>query len=217
MLKLNLNEACKLAKNMEEYKNILTALLVNNDYVYDIKENHLKNKTNPEAEDEVIDPTDGCEKYDVEINDILQILDKLTLEKAKLANLIENAKHNILIDVNDIKLSLDCAIEYNKSLRNEIYYISRMNRYKDSKIKSTGKDFKFDNELKQTPYVYTVEIDKKLKFSTKETKLKEKELRKLADTISVKIEKSKIETELEIETALELNDSIEDFIEKLKN
>lgn len=210
---MNLTEACKLAKNIETYKMTLASLLFNRDYTTTVKETHLRSKAVEGAEDEII--VKEVEKIvDISVDEILTLLDVLMEKKAVLSNAIEEAKHNIRIDVDGKMLAYDSAVEYNKSLRNTVlYYLSRANKLKASTTKGVDYAYKLDVEGKQTKYMYDKEVKTELTFDIAETKKKEKEYRKLADKVSNAIEEAKLSTKIEVEIGIDVNDTLEDLIE----
>lgn len=210
---MNLVEACKLAKNIENHKAVLASLLYNRDYTTTVTEKHLRSKAVEGAVDE--DIVKEVEKpYDISVEEVLTLLDILMEKKAELSSAIEDAKHNIRIDVNGKSLAYDSAVEYNKSLRNTVlFYLSRANKLKASETKGTDYAYKLDVEGKQTKYMYDKEVKTELTFNIVETKKKEKEYRKLADKVSNAIEEAKLTTKLEIDLGIDVNDTLEDVIE----
>lgn len=212
-MKMNLVEACRLAKNIENFKRSLSYMLMDNNYTVRIKENHLKSKAATDISDEVID-VEVKKDYDVEVVDIIAILEELMEKKAILSSAIEDAKHNITIEINGCKLSYDSAVEYNKSLRDVVISsVHRLNATKDGLTKTSARDYKFDNEGKQTPYIYQVETTTTLTFDKKDTKKKERSYRKLADEVSTKIDEAKMNASIELDLGIELNDTLEDIID----
>ena len=105
-MKLNIVEACKLAKNIEMMKRELSSMLLQDSYSCKKTEKHLRSKAAADLTDEVVEVEDKRE-YDLSIEDILAILDNLMDIKATLSSAIEGAKHNITIDGNGKNLSYD--------------------------------------------------------------------------------------------------------------
>lgn len=212
---MNLTEACKLAKNIENFKITLANVLGNRDYTTVVTETHYRSKADKEATDETI--VREVDKYlDVTVEEALELLEILMVKKAELSKAIEEAKHNIVINVNDMELTYDSAVEYNKSLRNVVLYnLARTNKLKETMSKGSDYAFKLDVEGKQTRYVYEKEVEVKLTFDAKETKKKEREYRKLADKVSIAIDEAKLSTKIDIDLGIDVNDTIEDVIENL--
>jgi hypothetical protein len=210
---MNLTEACKLAKNIEGFKCALSNLLANRDYTTTVKETHFRSKAvEGETDEEITREVDKT--VDITVEEILTLLDILMVKKAQLSSAIEDAKHNIKIDVNGMELAYDSAVEYNKSLRNTaIYQLSRTNRLKPSTVKGSDYGHKFDVEGKQTRYIYEKEVVTELTFDIAETKKKEKEYRKIADKVSNAIDEAKLTTKIDIDLGIDVNDTLEDVIE----
>lgn len=209
---MNLTEACKLAKNIENFKAVLANVLSNRDYTTTVTETRYHSKVDKEIADETI--TREVDKYlDITVEEAIALLDILMVKKAELSSAIESAKHNIVIDVNGKQLTYDSAVEYNKSLRNTVLYnLSRTNRLKEGVTKGNDYAYKLDVEGKQTRYVYEKDVKTELTFDIKETKKKEREYRKLADQVSVAIDEAKLSTKIDIELGIDVNDTIEDVI-----
>ncbi len=213
-MKMNVNEACTLAKKIDMWKRELSYLLIRKEYIFDITENHRKSLADESKVDEVIE--NGVEKkYDVTVDEICTVVEKLISEKTRLSGLIENTKANLTVEVNGVTMTVDAAVEYNKGIREFAETLSSLTRNKDNTEKSTARDYRLDVEGKQTIYVYPLETTYKLTFDKKEMDAKKRELMKLADKNSVEIDKARINSEVEFDTVLEVTDSIEEVIEKM--
>lgn len=211
-MKMNIVEACKLAKNIEGFKTSLGRMLTYQDYGCEKTEKHLKSKAAPELEDEVVTPEDRRE-FDISVEDIIKLMEDLMLKKAMLSNAIENAKHSMVIDVNGVSLAYDAAIEYNKSLRSTLLYsMNSVNRIKEGTITRATRGYKMDNEGKQTPFEYDVEYTTKLTFDRAEVRKIEKKYKKLADEVSMKIDEVKISTFIDVDIDIDSTDTLEDII-----
>lgn len=211
-MRLNVVEACKLARNIENFKREICNYLVDESYLCTKKENHLRSKVSSDLADEVIDIEDTRE-YNLTVEDILVIVDSLMEKKARLSSAIEDAKHNISIEVNGHTLSYDSAIEYNKSLRDFVIYSMRiLNRKKEGTSTRQNRGYKMDAEGKQTSYIYDVEVTTTFTFDKANAKKKEKEYRKLADEVSTKIDEAKLTNYIDIDIDIDTSDTLEDII-----
>ena len=214
MLKMNVNEACALAKRMESWKRELSLLLLKNEYIYNIKEEHQKNLADETKTPEVIE--NQVEKqYNVSIDEICKIIEVLIEEKTKLSELIENTKNNLKVEIDGKLMTIDAATEYNKGLRDFAYSLNNLSRMKDKTVKSQERDFRLDVEGKQTTYIYPCVTTYELTFTKKEIESKKRELTKKADKNSIEIDKARITSEMEFDTNLEVTDSLEEVIEKI--
>ena len=211
---MNLVEACKLAKTIEEMKYMVKRILMDENYTSEITENHLRSKAGAGLEDEVR-VRETQKEYDLNVEQALKLMDLLMTKKAQLSCAIENAKHDISIDVNGTKLAYDSALEYNKSLRDLIYSVNALNRIKDgSTRKMYERDYTFNVNGDQVEYRYPVEYETKALFDRNLTKKTEKDYRRLADEVSTKIDEAKLNTKIDIDLGIEVNDTLEDVIEK---
>lgn len=218
MNKMNINEACAFAKKIEQWKRELTVLLAKKEYIYDIEERHLKSLADTTKTDEIINATNDetyKRQYEVSIKDICSIIEKLVEEKVKVSSLIEQTKNSLVVEIDGKEMTVDTATEYNKNLRDFAYYLNSVIRCKDSVTKTEKRDFRLDVEGKQTPYVYPCEISYKTTFERKEIENKKRDLLKRADKNSIIIDKARITSEIELDTVLEVTDSLEDVINKL--
>lgn len=210
---MNLVEACKLAKNIENLKYQVSDIISNPDYSTKVVEKHLKSKADASLTDETVE-REVNKLYNITTGQAIDLLDVLMQKKAELSSAIESAKHNIRINVNGMELAYDSAIEYNKSLRDlAIYRMSRLNRIKEGVTKTTASAYRFNAEGNQTPYKYDVEVETTSLVDLKETKKKEKEYRKLADEVSTKLDEAKLSTKIDLDLGIEVNDTLEDVIE----
>lgn len=215
MSTMNVNEACALAKKIEAWKRDLNMLLVRKEYVFDITETHQKNLADETKESEIL--VNQTEKqYDVTVEDICSIIEALINEKTTLAELIEDTKNNLKVTINGKEMSVDAATEYNKGIRDFAYSLNSLCRNKNTTVKGSERDFRLDIEGKQTSYVYPCITEYKLTFDKAVIENKKKELTKEADKNSIEIDKARITSELEFDTVLDINDSLEEVIAKLK-
>lgn len=213
-MKMNVNEACALAKRIDVWKRELNFLLLKKEYIFDITENHKKSLADDTKQDEVIE--NGTEKkYEVSVEEICKVIERLIEEKTKLSGLIESTKANLTVDVNGNPMTVDAAVEYNKGIREFAEALSNLSRNKNTVEKGSGRDYRLDVEGKQTIYVYPVETTYALTFDKKDIEAKKKELMKLADKNSIEIDRARINSEVEFDTALEATDSLEEVIDKV--
>lgn len=213
-MKMNVNEACALAKKIDEWRRELSFLLMRKEYIFDISENHKKSEADSTKADEVIENSIE-KKYDISVDQICTVVEKLIDEKTRLSGLIESTKASLTVEVNGKPMTVDAAVEYNKGVRDFANSLSTLTRNKATVDKGTGRDYRLDVEGKQTTYVYPLETTYTLTFDKKAMDAKKRELMKLADKNSVEIDRARINSELEFDTVLEVTDSVEEVIEKI--
>lgn len=214
-MKMNINEACQLARKLELCRTELMSLLLKNEYSATIIEKHLKSKALSDALDETVEDKEE-KRYDISADEIIEMSQKLVDSKANLSELISTCRNNLTVLVDGREMKLDAVIEYNKNIRELISYISRVVKKKDSVSKEYAMDYTFDVEHKQTTYRYPVEVETKVNFNREEMKQTLKDLKSKADKISVSIEKAKILSEVDFDSVLADIDNLEDVILALK-
>ena len=212
---MNINEACKLARNIKECVEVLQRMSYKSEYAYKIEMKHEKKAVNPDVEDLTEDNT-ADKEYDVSMNQIVKAMLYLNKEAAKVSKAIEVAKNSALVNVNGEMISVDSATEYNRNLRSTINIMRSLSKNKDTESKSRGSDYKFDIEGKQTPFYYNITTTKTVDYDKTEIKNEEKAIRKEVEEISIAIDKAKLDTEVMLDTVFDVNtDSFEDVLEKI--
>ena len=112
-------------KEAGQYSNFLNTILnqaqvtsVRKEYMRKVEEKHLKNKSNPDAQDEVIEQVIN-NKLNIQSHDLTYLALSIIEEKMALSISIEEGKKKMFIDwkENGKALGLDNAIAYNKQLR----------------------------------------------------------------------------------------------------
>lgn len=183
-----------------------------NSKLYSETENHKKSEAYKEHEDEVIE-REFEDRVDVELEDLLKLHEEVIREKVNLACAIQEAKRDIVIDVDGLKLDVDSAIEYAKILRevsSGVY--NGLKERKDSKRKSRGTGYAFNVEGNQTSYHYEVETVTKLLYSKEDIIKKDKDVRLLADRISQEVDKEMSKELVNHTSKYNYLDSAEDII-----
>jgi hypothetical protein len=177
-------------------------------------ERHLKQKAWPETEDEIIEQE--IERiFTGQIQNMAYLAQSLMNEKLKLSLAMEMGKQNLTIDwsENDEKLTLDTAIEYNKSIRQFANaYLSRLTNLKPSNSKTTGRAYKINVEGNQVPYNYDIETTLELDFDASIVKGLYRDTLAKADKISILIDQAKLVEIVDFTPTYNLQDSLEDVI-----
>jgi len=178
-----------------------------------VTEEHLRNKVNPDAQDEKIDSTPERE-YDVDIEKIVMFINDLINEKLCVSTAIENAKRDTKIDwkENGLNLTLDTAIEYNKNIHSYVQNLTTLISLKSSESKSYGTDYKFNEEGNQMPYKYVVETVKTIDFDRNAVKELYKKLLTKADHISTEIDTVMLQDIVTYEPKFSIHDSVEELL-----
>ena len=201
---MNLNQSYR-------YSNFLDGLLVksyyylnNMNFVTTTKEEHLKSKANPDAQDETINV---AKSFDVDFtpNDVIDFTISVINEKERLYSAIANAK--ITTEIN-----IDNSISINKKKQEFISVLKNMATIKNAEVQTSGRDYKFDVNGEQKPYTYTVNCETHIDFDRNDVKKLIKKYSKECDEISNKLDEIEIITQIEFEPKWDVNDSYEDLV-----
>jgi len=215
MVIINLKESFRLHNHLESVITDLTYYLNNEQNVVKVTEIHQKNKTNKEAMDETIDVVVE-KRFDCKVEDILFLVKKLIEEKLKLSICIEEAKKELFLDwkENGNTLSVDCAVEFNKHIRNFAANLKRLMDLKSTETESQGSDFKFNSDGNQVSYRYPLVKKKVIDYDRNIVKEQYKKLMEKADIISTKIDQALLKDCVDYECIYNLHDSVEEIVEK---
>lgn len=212
---MNIKESCRLQNHIDLLINMLSYYLKDTNNATKTTEKHLKSKSNPDAKDEikevVIEKDFG---NDCSVVDIAYLVEQLLIEKLNLTNAIFNSKGDIAIQLNNIIFTLDSAVENAKKSRDLAYSLKPLVDLKGRETKTTAKDYKFNNEGNQVPYIYDLEIVRTLDFDRNDIIKLYKKLLDRADTLSTLIESEMLTDRVKFEPKYDIHDSVNDVVEK---
>jgi len=212
---ISLKESFRTLVYIDKTISSLTSYLSNKNNSISVIESHLKEKSNPEAQNEELDTTTIREYPDASTVDIINLVGKLISEKIKLEISVEIAKRNILIETKDNNnLSLDSAISNAKQSRNLAGVLNSLINIKTDEKKTIGTGFKFNQEGNETSYRYDVVVTKTINFDRNIVNDNYKSLLEKADKLSISIEKSMMEEIVEYEFPYSIHDSTADVVSK---
>ena len=205
------------------YSNYLGTLIGNIEYLTQTQSNyvkktevHLKNASNPDEKDETL-VSEQERIFKGQIQDIVHLASTLIDEKLKLAIAIEAAKKVLTIDFkeNNILLSIDTAVEYNKNIRTlATSYLERLTTAKPiSGVKMTGRGYKFNVAGDQVPYTYSIEASTELDFDKVVVKDLYKKLLNKADRISTLLDDAHTKNVVDYVKPYDIHDTMEEVIE----
>lgn len=198
-------------KESFRYQNFLVKMLaeacsslVNREHCLTVTKRHLRNKSNPEAQD-IMETVDVGEFY--MNDDVLSFMLLLVNERQKLADAIGRAKASVGFDI-------DAAMETNKFRQTVAGHVKTMLRFAPSKRIEQGRDYKFNVEGNQTPYFYDIEVETIEAFDRSRAKSVVREIMLQADRASAEIDSALINTQVEYEPPFNVNDSFDDVMEE---
>lgn len=167
---------------------------------------HLKNKANPDAEDII----EVSEQDFVENDAVIEFMCWLIIEREKLTKAIFDAKSSL-------SFCLDAAVEANKFRQTVNESIKTMLQYSAKKITDHGRDYKFNVEGNQTPYIYDVEVSFEEAFTRDTAKKVMKDTISVADNISALIDAAMVNTTVDYTPVFDVNDTFEDVMSEFVN
>ncbi|NLD48253.1 MAG: hypothetical protein GX660_13850 [Clostridiaceae bacterium] len=214
---MNIKDACR-------YQNFLTSTITtlqyyvqNQNNVMKTEEKHLRKNVNTDVEDEVKNTTPERE-YNCGIEKIVTFISQLIDEKLNVSTAIENAKRSYLLNwkENNVNLTLDTAIEYNKNIHEFTKKLKTLVDLKGSETKTYGTDYKFNAEGNQMPYKYPVEVVKTIDYDRNTVKELYKKLLTKTDKISTEIDEVMGKNIVAYEPQFDIHDSVEELLANLQ-
>ena len=183
-------------KEAFRYQNYLSSLireaknyLNKRDFITTTKQEHNRNKVNPQADNEVVQVKSP---YNVEFTpmQLINFIMKAIAEKEKLSASIVAAKHSVGFDI-------DAALEMNREKQEIISILTYIDSFKSTSKDIQGKDYRFDINGEQKPYIYPVTEITTINFDRNDVRGLIKKLRKETDEISTKLDLIKVNTEVD--------------------
>jgi len=212
---ISLKESFRVLSYIDKTISSLTSYLSNKNNSISVLEQHLKEKSNPEAKNEELDTTTIKEYPDASTINIINLVQNLIAEKTKLEISVELAKRGIVIETKDNKnLSLDSAISNAKQSRNLANVLNNLINIKTDEKKTVGTGFKFNINGEEVPYRYDVVVTKTINFDRNIVSDNYKQLLEKADKLSISIEKAMMEEIVEYEFPYSIHDSVVDVVSK---
>lgn len=201
---MNLKESYRYANCLDRWITQGQYYLATRNFITTTIETHYKSKANSEAKDETITQQ---KSYNVEFSptDVVNTLIKLLNERQILADAIAKAKSNT-------EINIDTAISMNKKKQAFVSILNDMANTKSSESESTAKDYKFDINGEQKPYVYKVNSVTSIDFDRNNVKALAKKLTKETDEISSKLDSIEINTNVEFTPIFDVSDKFEDIV-----
>lgn len=201
---MNLKEAYTYSNCLETLLDAAYTYLRDRRFTTTTKEEHLRSKVNPEAENETLVVQ---KPYDVDFspNDIINFVVKVLDEKESLANAIAEAKSKA-------EINIDNAISMNKKKHGFVSVLNSFANIKSSERQITGKDYRFDVNNEQKPYNYPITQITTIDFNRDSVKGLIKKYNKSCTEISSKLDEISITTLVDFTPLFDINDSFEDLV-----
>lgn len=206
---MNLKESFRYQNFLDMMMRAASASIQQRDHCLKVTKTHLRNKANPDASD-VTETVEG--EVFFANDDVVAFMAWLVQEREKLTKAIGVAKASIGFDI-------DAAIETNKFRQTVNGSIKNMLRYTPTKRVEQGRDYKFNVEGNQTPYIYEIEVVSEEAYDKTGAKTLMREMISKADEVSAAIDAAMINTKVEYEPVFDVNETFDDvmtdFLEKV--
>lgn len=176
------NYLSNLIRQAENYLN-------KRDFITTTKQEHNRNKVNPEADNETVEVKSP---YNVEFTpmQLVNFIMKAIAEKEKLSVAIVTAKNSAEFDI-------DAALEMNREKQQYITVLEHMDGIRSTSKDSRGQDYRFDNNGEQKLYYYPMTEIVTINYDRNDIRGLIKKLRKETDEVSTKLDLIKVNTEVD--------------------
>ena len=201
---MNLKESYRYANFLDKLLTTAYTYLNNKGFTTSTKQNHLRSKANPDATDEIIEVQ---KPYDVDFtpNNVIDFVVKVLNEKESLANAIAIAKANT-------EINIDNAVAMNKRRQGFISVLNSIVNIKPSEKQTTARDYKFDINGEQKPYIYDVNSKTSIDFDRNDVRNLIKKYLKETDEISAKLDLIEITTQVDFIPKWDINEKFEELV-----
>ena len=199
-------------KESYRYANFLDTLigrsinLLNTENFTTVKEQtHLRHKSNPNADNEivVVPKSFAIEANTMNIIDFSMIV---FAEREALHNAIAEAKKKM-------EINMDAALSANKRKHDFIRTLQFLSGLKSAERQISGNDYMLNAENNQVKYFYTINEVMTIDFDRNQVKGLMKRLLKETDETSNKLDALEITTEIDFTPIFDVNDTFEDLVE----
>lgn len=205
-----------ILKEAFRYQNYLSRLigeaidyLTTTSNVVITKQEHLKSKSNSDAEDEVV-IVDKCSDIEYDPNQVIDFLLDVLNEKETLSDAINKAKLNT-------EINIDSSIAINKEKQRIASIFDRLAKTKSGERIRNDSDYKFNAEGNQVSYYYEVKETTTIDFDRNKVKGIVKRLRRESDNTSNELDRVQVTLDVDYSPTYEINDSFEDALEIFVN
>lgn len=200
---MNLKESFRYQSFLESMMRSASSSLQQMQHCLTITKTHKRNKANPDAED--IEEVVECESAYYPNDDVISFMAWLVEEREKLTTAIGRAKMSVGFDI-------DAAVETNKFRQLVNSSIKGMMRFVPSKKIEQGRDYKFNVEGNQTPYIYDIEVVTTEAYDRDNAKKVMRDMISTADKTSAEIDAAMINTVVDYTPVYDVNESFEDVM-----
>lgn len=206
---MTLKEAFRYCNFLDELLSTVGTFFLSSSNYLNIEEEHLRNKANPAAENEVV-PSAYERRLNYKPEEIVAFSLKVIDEYELVSKAIAWAKR-LWLGEDDI----DTALAVNKRRRNIIAYLNNMKRVQSKERIKQGRAFMINAEGNQVPYTYDIIEKSSPDFDVSNIKRIAKELSAESDNISDRVDVLMVRDSVDFANQFfDINDTLEDCIEK---
>lgn len=200
---MNLKESFRYQKFLESMMRSASMSIQRRDHCLTTTKTHHRSKANADAEDITEDVV--CESAFYPNDDVMEFMVWLVEERSKITIAIGEAKASVGFDI-------DAAVETNKFRQLLNASIKAMMLQTPSKRTEQGRDYKFNVEGNQTPYIYDIEVVTKEAYNRGEAKKIMRDMISTADKTSAEIDAAMINTVVNYTPVYDVNESFDDVM-----
>ena len=206
---MNLKEAFQAQNKIIELLDYISGYLSVEDNVMTVTEKHLRSKALAGQQDDSVDVSRKSEEM-FEVGKLIDIWQQLMNEKELLGLAIGKAKAGM-------SFNLDAAVDANKSRRAFLMTMQRLANRKSSHElqKGEGRGYVFNNDGNQTTYCYDIDRIKTIDYDRNKVRAMVKELTRVSDEVSIKIDEALLHTQVDYEPKFVLAGEESFIIEEL--
>ena len=206
---MNLKEAFQAQNKIFELLDYISDYLSVEDNVMTVTEKHLRSKALSGQQDDTVDVSSKSEEM-FDVGKLIDIWQQLMNEKEQLGLAIGKAKAGM-------SFNLDAAVDANKSRRAFLMTMQRLDNRKSSHElqKGEGRGYVFNNDGNQTTYCYDIDCIKTIDYDRNKVRAMVKELTRVSDEVSIKIDEALLHTQVDYEPKFVLAGEESFIIEEL--
>jgi len=206
---MNLKEAFQAQNKIVELLDYISGYLSVEDNVMTVTEKHLRSKALAGQQDDSVDVSRKSEEM-FEVGKLIDIWQQLMNEKEQLGLAIGKAKAGM-------SFNLDASVDANKSRRAFLMTMQRLANRKSSHElqKGEGRGYVFNNDGNQTTYCYDIDRIKTIDYDRNKVRAMVKELTRVSDEVSIKIDEALLHTQVDYEPKFVLAGEESFIIEEL--
>lgn len=204
-----LKEAFRMQNYLDSLLSTAKSYLMT-DNVVSKKQEHLRTKSNADAENETVEVPKSIifENENITPITVIDLVMDILTEKEKLTDAITIAKAST-------EINIDSSISLNKTRQQISDVLTVLSNKKASEKVISGKAYKFNADGEQVPYYYDINEVTTIDYDRNKVKAIVKKLTKDCDNVSAKIDIINVTTEVDYVPKYEIGDSFEDCLNKL--